>query len=453
MPATPRLVSLLSLLPLLASLHAAAFELPASGCPMAHCDARMSDWVSLEAPLAGQRVAFDRSSAGAKGGLGCVSNGTLAACTGGADPATKSNLTVYDADGRRLWEDGGLLGSTAWLSAALISTDGHVIAADQDWLLRADPLTDRIVWRTAKPDAGTPISPVLAGQDSGMVLVATKAPASGGTPELSVWDAETGALLHHAPIVDPVTGAVYATLNTPAVQGNRAYVLTSNIADGDDGRLIAIDLCESEACGGRGRWNVAWHFSFDGPSSASPVLIGQRLFFDGLRGPRTGLFMAIDDLGAAPAAAWSRSYSGRFGASAAQDPRGGLWIYPWQSGKLLRVGQVTGAVQQEIDLTTLLGLPPGFSPVTAVSVSAAPAGAVALTFGIKTTATTGDLSTYVVAVDVSEPAGRELWRHRVAANASINAPTGQFPIVVNDQGARRVVFRGTRSGTFFVGEP
>ena len=105
-----------------------AFVLPASGCPMAHCDARMSDAVQATSPTVARRISIDRSSPGSKGGLGCVSNGSLVACTSGSTRSTLSNLIVYNADGVRLWEDGGILGSTAWLSAPMISTDGHVIA-------------------------------------------------------------------------------------------------------------------------------------------------------------------------------------------------------------------------------------------------------------------------------------------------------------------------------------
>jgi hypothetical protein len=429
------------------------FVLPGSGCPMAHCDARMSDTAGTSSPMVARRIAIDRSSAGAKGGLGCVSNLRLVACTSGASDASQPNLTVYDADGRRIWDDGGILGSTAWLSAPLISEAGHVIAADQDRLLRADPLGGVIQWQVAKPDQGTPISPVLIGADGGMVLLATKAPAQGGRAELSVWDTATGALLSHQPILDPLTGVGYATLNTPAVRGNRAYVLASAEDSGDDGRLYAIDVCESADCGGRGTVRIAWHFGFDGPSSASPVLIGNRLFFDGLRGSR-GTFHAVDDLGASAAAVWEQRFAARFGASAAQDPRGGLWVAPWQSGSLLRLDEGTGAVVQTVDLSAANGLPPGYSVVTATTVSTSAAGAVVLTAGIQVPGRSSTLPTYLSAVDVSSSeTGAALWIFQVAPNARINAATGQSPIVINDAGARRVVVKGTRSSTFFIGEP
>jgi hypothetical protein len=454
-----RIVSLMAAMlaltaPAMALAQAGPFILPAAGCGMAHCDARMSDNVAQVSPSVAVEVAVDRNSSGAVGGLGCVSNTRLVACTGSSDPALKSNLTVYDADGNRLWDDGGRLDATAWYSAAMISESNHVIAADQKRMYRADPISGTILWQSAKPDDGTPISPVLIGATSSMILLATKADAGVGTPELSVWDVSTGALLSHQPIVDPVTGVLFATINTPAVKGNRAYVLAAGVGMPDNGRLYAIDVCESDACGGRGKLKVVWNHPFDGPSSASPLLIGQRVFFDGLRGKSTGLFYGVDDLGNAPAQAWVKKFTGRFGSSAAQDPRGGLWFFPWQGGNLLRVAERTGAVQQTVNVSTVLGLDAGYSPVTALSISASPSGAVVVTFGTQNKSNSVGIGPHVAAIDVSTSAtGSQLWKYRVSSNAARLAPTGQYPIVTNHAGARRVVFRGTTSSTFFIGEP
>jgi hypothetical protein len=438
----------------MASPAAAAgpFVLPTQGCPMAHCDARLSDGVGLAPPVTAAEILVDRDSAGSVGGLGCVSNTRLAACTGSADPTQKSNLSVYDADGRLLWHDGGLLDDTAWYSAALISADDQVIAADRHLLIRVAPRTGEILWQRNKPDDGTPISPVLIGSGADMVLLATKADAGVGNPELSVWDVATGALLWHQPLIDPATGARFATINTPAVRGNRAYLLAAGIGDPNDARLTAIDVCESDACGGRGRLTVAWQHRYDGPSSASPVLSGSRLFFDGLKGRSTGLFYAVDDLGTSASTAWVKRFRGRFGFSAALDPRGGLWVSPWQSGQMLRLSERSGRTQQTVDVATALTLPAGMSPVTAVSVLPGPANSATLVFGAQTpNAAEG---AFVGAIDVSSsPSGSGLWHYQVSENALRKAPTGQFPVLVNALGARRIVFRGTTGDTFFIGDP
>lgn len=436
------------------AVGAVAFELPAQGCPMAHCDTRMSDLVRSVSPAVAQTIRIVKNSAGSTGGLGCVSNTRLAACTGNADPANASNLVVYDADGNEVWNDGGLLGASAWYSAAMISADDQVIAADRDRILRVDVPGRSIVWQSVKPDIGTPISPVPVGADAAMVLLATKSDGALGTPELSVWDTETGALLWHGAIVDPVTGVVYQTINTPAVKGSRAYVLAAAVGNGSDGRLYAIDICNGSGCGGRGRVEVAWHHPIEGPSSASPLVIGKRIFFDGLRGKSSGLFYAVDDLGAAPSQAWMRKYRGRFGFSAAQDPRGGFWISPWQSASLLRLRESNGATLQTVAVGAALGLDPTYSPVTAISISESQGGAVVLTAGYQTKTPSVGIGPQVAAMDVStQPGGSLLWKVKVSNSVLRNAATGQYPILTNAQGARRIVFRGTLSSTFFIGEP
>jgi hypothetical protein len=433
--------------------ESAPFTLPAAGCPMAHCNSAMSDSTNLPAPSVGRQISIDRRSAGAVGGLGCVSNTRLVACTGGTDPTSGSNLTVYDADGNTVWEGGGLLDATAWFSAAIISESGQVIAADQQRIVRVDPVAGTVVWQSLKPDDGTPISPVLVGSGSDMVLVATKSDAGSGNPELSIWDLDTGALLHHQPIINPVTGTRYQTINTPAVRGNRAYIVAAGVGAPNDARLLAFDICESAACGTRGELQLAWQHPIDGPSSASPVLINDSVFFDGMLNRSTGLMYRVDDLGTQPSQIWRRRFTGRFGASAAADPRGGLWVAPWRSGSLLRVSERDGTVVQTIDVSGVLALSPGYDAVTAMSVSGTDSGPLVLSFGAQQPASVR-APAYLAAIDVSSTeAGVMHWKYQVSRNAARLALTGQSAIVVNESGARRFVLRGTTSSTFFIGEP
>lgn len=443
-----------SALATLAAADAGAFTLGTEGCPMAHCDARMSDLVNSVGPTAGTLVRADRSAPPAFGGLGCVSNSRLVACSGGGDPTATSNLVVYDADGNRLWQDGGRLGASAWKSAPIIGVDDRVIAADQNTVLMADPRTGTVLWQTAKPDVASPISPVLAGAAQDLVLLASGAGGAVTTPLVSIFDTATGALLHSVALVDPVTQAVYATFNTPAVAGNRAYVLASAMGTETRGRLYALDICNASACGGRGKLSIAWTYDFRGPSNASPLLIGNRLYFDGRTSTGTGTFMAVEDTGSAPSLVWQVAFNSTFAASAAQDPRGGFWIYPWQTGKLLRVNPKNGTLLQTVDVSTVLGAGAGYYPVTAVSTSTTAAGAVVLTFGARAAGQTTATPPYVLAVNVSSAAaGTRVWRYRLASSSAVNVPTGQFPVVVNAAGARRVVARGATGSTFFIGQP
>jgi hypothetical protein len=429
------------------------FLLPAGGCPMAHCDARMSDQVGMALPASAQLIRVDTAPVGGAG-LGCVSSLRTVACTYRGDPAVQSNLVVYDANGQRIWQDGGQLGVNAWASAAIIGTDDHVIAADDAWVMRVDPIAGQVVWKSAKPDSGVPISPVLVGSDQSMVFVATNSNPSGGTAGVSVWDAGSGALLAHQPIVDPISGRVYVTRNTVAVRGDRAYVLAAAEVDPTDARMVAIDVCNASSCGGRGAMSVAWTYEFKGPSGASPLLIGNVLYFDGRPGNRVGSFMALADRGSSARRLWVRYFGSNFGVSAAQDPRGGLWVHPSsQSQSLLRLNATTGVTDQEVIVSDLLGAAAGYLAQSVVSVYSSDAGAVALVFGALKPGQS-NLPTYLVAADVSStPAGSLLWAYQVSPTPADNAAVGQFPLVVNAAGARRIVFNGSKSMTYFVGEP
>lgn len=432
----------------------AAFELPDAGCPMAHCDSNLSDQTRAIAPSTANLIATDSTPVGG-GGLGCVSNLRIVACSFRGDPQRQSNLVVYDADGRRIWEDGGILGWQAWMSAPIIGKDGSVIAADQYWVFRAQPATNTVLWRMAKPDPGTPISPVLVGEDRSMVMLATKDNLPGGAPAITVWDVETGTLLSHSPMRDPASGKLYITRNTPAVSGNRAYVLMSQLDDETDGRLYAIDVCDRPDCGGRGALSVRWTFGFKGPSGASPLLIGSTLYFDGRPTSRTGSLMAVEDRGGSGRRLWLRRFHSTFGVSPAHDPRGGLWVhYVAPDGlSLMRLNEADGSLLQEISASAVLGVDPGYVAHSVMMLARTSSDGVVMLFGAQPGGTSA-LPTYVAAVDVGATAsGVLLWRRVVGANKDENAASGQFPIVASPSGSRRIVFEGSKRSTFFVGEP
>jgi len=427
------------------------FPLATVGCPMAHCDPSMSDQARLRAPTVGERIAVDTlQTAGAGLSLGCTSNGTLAACTFRGNPATQSNLVVYGADGTRVWDDGGLLGASARTAVPMVAKDGQLITADRDVVIRADPVNGRIVWNTPKPDTGTPVSPVPVG-DGSMVLLATYSDAAGSSSGVSVWNAADGALLHALPIVDPANGRHYATRNVPVVRGNRVYLLAEAEELASDGRLYALDICDSATCGGRGQVSIAWFFAFEGPSGASPLAIGSRIYFDGRPESGGGTFFGVYDLGPRAFQLWRQDAVNRFVASAAKDPRGGLWVFPMQQGKLQRLDGRTGQIVQELLLDNLFPGAPGQIINSAVTVARGPGGAVALIFATRVPARG---ASRVMAVDVSSTvAGSVLWSSIIAEDASINGAAGQFPIVVDTAGRRRIVFVGNNSSTFFYGEP
>jgi hypothetical protein len=435
--------------------YAESFQLPVAGCPMAHCDARMSGLTRIAIPTTASLVAVDSTGFGGGGCLGCSSNLRLVACSRAGDPPNVPTLVVYDGNGNKVWDDGGILNDTAIASAPMVGKDDTVIAADDTWIYRADPLNNRIIWQSAKPDSGLPISPVLVGSDNSMILLATA--SRDGTPnEFSIWDVGTGQLLSHQTIADPVSGKLYQTSNTPAVKGDRAYVVAEAVGDMNDGRLYAFDVCNGGACGPRGSLKIAWYYSFDGPSGSSPLIIGSTIYFDGRPlGDLAGSFMGVTDHGASGHVLWQRNFSGKLRSSAVQDPRGGFWIRWGTQGIMMRLNERTGETEQQFTVADVLGLDPTYGLTSVVTVSRSPdKDNVVLLFATQSPQRP-ELPAYLVALDVSTaPAPTRIWHYMISNRAFINGSAGaQFPIVMNEAGAKRIAFLGSKSSTFFVGEP
>jgi outer membrane protein assembly factor BamB len=437
-----------AVLVLAAAVQAQTHAPATRGCAMAHCDAALSDLARTDIPATAVLLAHDPTTPGVRGGLGCSSDRQTVVCSfGGERPAI--NLVAYDGNGRRLWDDGGLLGPSAWLSAPLIGRDGSVVVADQDHVARLDLATGRVLWQAAKPDAGAPLSPVPLGTDSALILLATGRFGEAGPAEVSVWDRADGGLLSHGALTDPVSGRRYLTRNTPATRGTRAEAED----DPADGRLFALELCESAACGGRGQLALRWQMPFTGPSGASPLLIGDRIFHDGRDGARGSLFFAVDDLGTAPRLAWQRSFSGTFRASAARDPRGGVWIQPFDGPVLTRLGERTGQVVQTVELGKLDSSFGGYTRASVITVGTRDGNGVFLLMSARP-AGGAPGAVRVLALDVggSVP-GRLLWSLPLAPTVDDNLLPAQFPVVLGPQGQRRLVVPGSRAGTFLIGEP
>ncbi len=149
------------------TLLPAPFQLGAVGCPMAHCDPQMSDWVGSRPPGPGATLLWHDAVESAPGvpmgsgpGLGCSSNGRVAACTFGMPPPlcgaeARDLLRVYRLDEStalpvQQWGSGDRLNCTAFASAPMVAVDGGVVAADDSHVLRWAP-DGTVLWQTATP--------------------------------------------------------------------------------------------------------------------------------------------------------------------------------------------------------------------------------------------------------------------------------------------------------------
>src|SRR5688500_12850421 len=190
------------------------------GCPRAHCDGGNSDLARVPVPAGAPSIVWQRSEqagerAGSRQGLGCSANGGVVACTyNGAE----DKLAVYDFAGTRLWSSGAILNANAFASAPIVFADGSVIACDDTTVVRFTS-GGGVLWQAPLPHGGIPISPVLTADGRFLVLATYRGP-------LYAFAADSGAL---AGITFLRKGAgdpgYFDTVNTPAVRGNRIYVV------------------------------------------------------------------------------------------------------------------------------------------------------------------------------------------------------------------------------------
>ncbi len=418
---------------------------------MAHCDPAMTDQNPTPAPTKVSMRWRDPAPGGSNFGLGCVSNGPRIACSY-QDPTDA--VVVYDTTGKRLWASGNALSGTAWTSAPSISSNGEVIAADSGNVVRfrAD---GSVRWRTTIT-GGNPISPVLSPAGDAL-LVATQ-----GGP-IHLLDPATGALLASRTIraSSADTGSFY-TVNTPSFSGKRAYVaMQYRNASGANptnlARLVALDVDPSRPRR-IDRLTPAWQFPYGGPSGASPLLIGDRIYFDGAAlapysgaPSRSSMLFAVQDRSSSPTLLWTKQLPGKVAASPARDPRSGLWTFSTGTAdsRLLRFDEATGQVLQTIDLATLTPGTPRF-PSSALSIAGSTSAKPTMLLGTRNSPTL-PATTQVSVVNIDLVTGGLVWSHVLPGATTPTAGLyGQFP-VAGDATDPLVIVSGYGQGAMALG--
>ncbi len=425
-----------------------------TGCAMAHCDQAMTDNTHLPMPVQPVVAWRDRTVNGSLLGLGCSSNGAAVACSFRSASSKPSELRVYGPDGTALWSS-SVFGSNAYLSAPMIGSDSGVIMADSSRIIRFYP-NGEAKWTSTTP-GGTPFSPTVT--DNGEIILA----ALNGP--VSAYDYDSGAMLAQLRLNAAITyngrtyNGYFDTMNTPAIRGNRIYVVTQfKYGYGSSlpvGRLIALDLVSDGF--GAYSFQVAWFVGFRAPSGASPTLSTDSedrtvIFFDGAgtdpalsSAPRA---FAVTDLGTSGEFLWNYRLSSATQTSPARDPRGGMWYFPYGSANLLRLSETTGEVLQTINVTTLMNLGTTYRPRSAMTISGDDNAPVMMV----TAANSYFSRQYVLAIDLSS--GTLLWRYRVDEGRGYSAmPWGQFPIVLNSSGEPLVVFSSYQNGVWALTSP
>ena len=159
-------------------------------------------------------------------------------------------------------------------------------------------------------------------------------------------------------------GPYYQTINTPCVNNgsypNRLYVLTNLKSDQTQGALWALDIDPTNLTTPvTPAWNVAIH----GPSGASPLCVGNNIYFDGAGiapGDNVGTtIFGVQDDGSSGSFLFQVPLgpeAGKVTCNFALDPRsvGGFWHQLQYSPNIYHRSGATGALIQAINVSNLL---------------------------------------------------------------------------------------------------
>jgi hypothetical protein len=511
---------------------------PAPGwCSMAHCNSQMSDFVPLTPPGLNGNVyveAIDNAEAGVWSGLGCVSNGTNAACS---FRQSINALVYYGANGSLLWTSGDLLDDQTSKSAPIIQADGSVVIGDDQHIYKFNG-DGTVAWSTPSP-GGDPISlnttpngaivsataakdiepcsqnncslmfaitnqgsgyttatVILSGGDcrgaaasatiSGGAVTAIMATTAGSpciiapdviiqgdgtgaaasanletSAPLTVYSGTTGALVGSMFLYQSGTsGAYYQTVNTPCVNNgsypNRVYISTNLNNNQSQGALWAVDIDPTNLTS---PISPAWSLIFHGPSGASPLCLGNDVYFDGdgiVPGDNVGTtIFGVQDNGTSGSFLFQMPLGTGVGAvtcNFALDPRpvGGFWHQLQSDPSIYHRSFTDGSLIETIDVSALL------TANGAPSATYWPTG-VFTTYGtpdepylIVPEAATTNVASYLAMVNI---AGQSLvWALPFQGNSQIldDAPEAAAALVMDATGSPVLVTAGRHSGAYFI---
>jgi hypothetical protein len=190
----------------------------------------------------------------------------------------------------------------------------------------------------------------------------------------------------------------------------------------------------------------AWHYDYYGPSGASPLVIGNVLYFDATNsGSSTDdtLLYALQDNGTSASLLFSVDISttNRITAAFAQDPRGGFWSFPFTQQYMCLRSATDGSLLDTLDINALIQPGGGahtYYPSSATCITGSSTNPVMV---IEAQTSTLSDTAYILAIDL--PTDTLLWK---LALPSSGRALGQFPILEPSGMAPRIVFTQPANG-------
>ncbi len=256
------------------------------------------------------------------------------------------------------------------------------------------------------------------------------------------------------------SGPYYATVNTPCVNNgsypNRVYVLAGLQNDVTQGSLWALDIDPTNAASPvTPAWNVVIH----GPSGASPLCVGNNIYFDGagiVPGDNVGTtIFGVQDNGTSGAFLFQVALgagTGKVTSNFALDPRaaGGFWHQIQYDGNLYHRDFNTGNLIESINVANLLtaaGAPgSGYWQAGVFTTYGTPSQPY---FVLEEAGHPGS-GGYMMMLDVN--AQQIVWAVPLAGNDldPYDTPGGDGALVMDSNGNPVMVMSGKQTGAYFI---
>ncbi|HTQ54604.1 MAG TPA: FG-GAP-like repeat-containing protein [Bryobacteraceae bacterium] len=310
---------------------------------------------------------------------------------------------------------------------------------------------------TQGPDCVVVPDVIIQGDGTGAAVAASFTAAA----PLAVYDGNTGALVGSKYLYQSgSSGAYYATVNTACVNNgsypNRVYLLTALTTNNAYGALWALDIDPTNLTN---PISPAWSLSIHGPSGASPLCVGDRVYFDG-----AGV-VPTDHVGTTVFGVQDNGTSGSFlfkvslGASSqpitcnfAIDPRpeGGFWHVVRFDPNIYHRDFVTGKIIESVnvsDMLTAMGAPPTTYWQAGIFTEY---GTPSQPYLMLPEAGHPQAGGYLAMLDVA--AQQLVWAVPLAGNDldPYDTPGGDAALVMDSSGNPVVVMNAKQSGAYFI---
>ena len=350
-------------------------------------------------------------------------------------------------------------GGTGYTSASVILSGGYCPGATATATVSNGAVTS-VVATSQGTDCDTPPGVIISGNGHGAQVSSVLSAAA----PVGVYSGTTGALVGSQFLYQTGTsGPYYVTLNTACVNNgsypNRVYFSTNLSSDKSQGALWAVDIDPTNLTN---PISPAWSFTFHGPSGASPLCVGNNIYFDGAGvtpGDNVGTtIFGLTDNGSSSTTIFAVSLgpsSQNITCNFALDPRpeGGFWHQIKYDPNIYHRSFADGSLIETVNVSSMLianGAPQATYWQAGVFTSY---GTSTNPYLILPEAAYPGSGGFVAMLALSTTSSPQLvWAIPLAGNdfTRYDTPGGDAVLVTNSAGSPVLVTAGKQTGAYFI---